>query len=1356
MRMPRADRRRGSVLVLVMTLLGVLFVMGVAFLASMNFEADLIDAQRVHVRNRVGAEGVIDDLSAVLRDGLIAGPGFPFGTAAVGQSITSFADLPGVHNLGAPLEPRQTNVGGPRRFVFDWITDLRAIKDANTATQPDGSMFRQLFEFQDFAKGVDFAGIDTNWPPGVPVFLDGNPAALTIDINGDNLNDSVLPVDADGDGISDTLAFPLADLGFSDTQIAALSAQLNPPTNREGNVYLGLRVIPHGGMVNLNESHPLLIANVLGVGASDLRNTPQQNINFGYLNHRPSKDCDLASCTKYAPASEEPLLRRRYLLPPKDIPPSLLHGTPVLVATGSPAAGGADLAWMLYPPSDGGEYETVFANAHGYTPFDPLADDDANCNAPIWAARMDPFVTQFAAGTCNPDEYDRRHLVTTVSHDDLLSRGATWVDGTGQEHAMLDLMRKANREADGTVCPAVLPFEYADYPPSIPNGTIPNINGSFCNCPTKGVCRFDPRKGRLQLSLATLDDQFPCASLSLADGYQNCVDRRNRLIYDVFLMLLSNARGPYWDDVDCSPLPVGTGGVCPGNEQCMLLGTGISGKPLQLCTEPPTGRRRSEALKSRTAASLTANLIDYMDLECRGGTKDGMECRIDADCGGGTCMDRGLPTRIAIRSLDINDRTCVNNGIGTGAVCNTNADCGGGEKCLSTFGWEFGSDRISTIPKQYVYGLEKQPYITEVATVANATVVTAQAVEVFNPYGTEFPGLAQQDEYLLVEVDPTVGLGSKKETRIKNNLKGQAFTVFVDPQASFAPIPPSAVVVDNGVQLNFENSWIVYLVHRLRYPGDAKATDIIVDQFTVGNELMNIGKLEGFVNGPDSDTPPNGFDFTLERVVRGPNTQWTAPVPRAFEGPEGADNHSLGTWNGTVDQGIRPVEVQFANTGSFTKLHPFNDPVSDSYNPGEPPRGIAFPTTGSMLLAMRHANRSLDDYTGTSDLAFTTWLDRLTQVPDPENALAQPLDILERVQVDNGRMPVFDPPAKFCVGPGFVGMRCNDDANCAGLICQAIGAAHHAMPKATAQNTPGGKETLPWGQLVFDYFTALPLSNPGPYENIDNTSKPEAKPRVDVDGLRVHGRININAAPWKVLAGLPLVPMNNVPSAFRSKIRWGAGFVDPAAGDYLNPDPDTELFVKDNVVSPIGQSLAQAIVAYRELREIDDFDGTGPVTTGDFGTDLVNGRGWMLDTPAARRGSGFVSVGELANVRHADASAFPSMSGGTYSYRRTDFGEIGQPDADFVEAVGLLVALGDWVTVRSHVFTVYGTLRGDWDMEEYDNPTIDDYKNETPEVTSRALRFQETIDRLPTFLGAPEPVRIGQRVVRKFTDVNND
>ena len=41
--------------------------------------------------------------------------------------------------------------------------------------------------------------------------------------------------------------------------------------------------------------------------------------------------------------------------------------------------------------------------------------------APVWAGRMEPSISfEVDAGG---DSYDRRHLVTTVSYDDLLSRG---------------------------------------------------------------------------------------------------------------------------------------------------------------------------------------------------------------------------------------------------------------------------------------------------------------------------------------------------------------------------------------------------------------------------------------------------------------------------------------------------------------------------------------------------------------------------------------------------------------------------------------------------------------------------------------------------------------------------------------------------------------------------------------------------------------------------------------------------------------------------------------------------------------------------------------------------------------------
>ena len=68
------SRRRGSVLVLVMTLLSILFVLGVAFLTSMNFEAEMIAAQVARSQKTAGVDAVAEGLHSKLRDGLLGGP----------------------------------------------------------------------------------------------------------------------------------------------------------------------------------------------------------------------------------------------------------------------------------------------------------------------------------------------------------------------------------------------------------------------------------------------------------------------------------------------------------------------------------------------------------------------------------------------------------------------------------------------------------------------------------------------------------------------------------------------------------------------------------------------------------------------------------------------------------------------------------------------------------------------------------------------------------------------------------------------------------------------------------------------------------------------------------------------------------------------------------------------------------------------------------------------------------------------------------------------------------------------------------------------------------------------------------
>ena len=136
----------------------------------------------------------------------------------------------------------------------------------------------------DSFTGSEFrgVGIDTSWTAGKPLvdpdFIFG-PAG------------SFVPLDADGDGIVDSIQLDLSTLGIDSAQVAELARSVNPIATPSGKIFLGLRVIAHGGMVNVNESHPLLLGNILG----DLSR------------HDPP----------YAALVEEASLRRRNFLPPR-------------------------------------------------------------------------------------------------------------------------------------------------------------------------------------------------------------------------------------------------------------------------------------------------------------------------------------------------------------------------------------------------------------------------------------------------------------------------------------------------------------------------------------------------------------------------------------------------------------------------------------------------------------------------------------------------------------------------------------------------------------------------------------------------------------------------------------------------------------------------------------------------------------------------------------------------------------------------------------------------------------------------------------------------------------------------------
>ncbi len=325
----------------------------------------------------------------------------------------------------------------------------------------------------------------------------------------------------------------------------------------------------------------------------------------------------------------------------------------------------------------------------------------------------------------------------------------------------------------------------------------------------------------------------------------------------------------------------------------------------------------------------------------------------------------------------------------------------------------------------------------------------------------------------------------------------------------------------------------------------------------------------------------------------------------------------------------------------------------------------AFPTTGSLLLLLRFAN----GYDTRNNVSLPPF-----NVPLRGNDIREPYS-----QVDNGRMPIFNQ-------------------------------AQWSNP------TPGPTSlNVPWGQLVFDYFTALPLQH-------TRTGVADMTPTVDQNGMRVHGRIDINAAPWWVLQGLPLMP-----DAAFAALPGNAG--DAPAVYAASIEGKIVNYVGLGAVpGSVGPAIAQSMVAYREARAIG--------ASGNFQTPTVLG-GDRYRGNATTSYTGFLTVGELANVRTATIGAFPKpadIDGGMLS-------DGSLANDDFIEAAALLIALGDWVTTRSHVFTVYGTLRG---------------AGTKSAVDTRAVRFQETVDRMPCFFDNKLPQRIGQLIVGDYDNARND
>ncbi len=360
-------------------------------------------------------------------------------------------------------------------------------------------------------------------------------------------------------------------------------------------------------------------------------------------------------------------------------------------------------------------------------------------------------------------------------------------------------------------------------------------------------------------------------------------------------------------------------------------------------------------------------------------------------------------------------------------------------------------------------------------------------------------------------------------------------------------------------------------------------------------------------------------------------------------------------------------------------------------------RPLAFPTTGFMLYLPRFSHTQTVDLgvlpdrpTVLSRRPLTRWTREQLASRNYSLASSGQFALPTAVPADFGHMPIFD-NKQGARSNGIFGS--NDQAR------------------------------LPWGLLVFDYFTT---HNPRGADDVPGTPD-------DVDPRQIPGRININAAPWFVLAGLPLINPQLLSEAnLGFTIAGSPSFWNTDAGLIVGQGLDgTQRFspqsrsgyvseaaallpfrsAQDNV-NRLGANLGQAVAAYRDRVAYVPDSGAGASAYASAHLRNVSFRDPLYGpirsltaaTPPASA-TGFLSLGELVNVigfdsTEPDAPGSPALTVPTVLN-----------SGDFLKSVSLMALLDThFLTTRSNTFTVYTSV----------------YDRRNPEAS---IRSQTTVDR---------------------------
>jgi hypothetical protein len=200
---------------------------------------------------------------------------------------------------------------------------------------------------------------------------------------------------------------------------------------------------------------------------------------------------------------------------------------------------------------------------------------------------------------------------------------------------------------------------------------------------------------------------------------------------------------------------------------------------------------------------------------------------------------------------------------------------------------------------------------------------------------------------------------------------------------------------------------------------------------------------------------------------------------------------------------------------------------------------------------------------------------------------------------------------------------------------------------------------------LFKYLTVIDPTehiDPPDRNNYANEQEYYAAYQLFLNETRIKGRVNINTAPWFVIAQLP----------------WVTHPVDPTDIEYLN-----------------RYDLAKAIVAYRDKGVDNPDDPTVNYTNRTEQAGIIDLAGFPVQL---REELGFETIGELATVVNGSDDVFRSSSMRYYKYDgdQTEFPDLTPNDDapdDFEERDLIFSRISNLVTVRSDVFTAYILVR---------------------------------------------------------------